>query len=425
MQADPSGGTEDGKAEDQPIGNRWTDFAKGLPASELKPVSGSTTVNDGAGYSAEVVAYQTLDDVVSNIGVIAREHHARHVLVVEDRALLDSTWPLRSVRAKLDELDNRLTQVAALVSGAPEPDQPADEDGRRKIAPLAPLLGAALPFVGGVVEAAPKLVGAVADLAGLLRTNYAVSSRTMTTEGTPVVAAVAFALKQANIEVSVDGFEAISSTSPLVADLQALLQKRDRLVADTLGRRSAAAAARAQLDRIEKDRAATATQLIKNLAEGSASTALEERVAALDRHLEAGLAAAGELLAIVALVDQTVTAVTAWTDALVATSPGGRAPLLAALAREALELGEDGPTHVLFVSLDSAGADIATPASQIQSTKKLSYSGGVQVSFMLYNVETRKVVAADVRGRVHQATYDLKTGSLKIGAGFDLHGSRV
>lgn len=92
---------------------------------------------------------------------------------------------------------------------------------------------------------------------------------------------------------------------------------------------------------------------------------------------------------------------------------------MSALARESLH-GKNAPSHVLFVSLDSVGAEVATPASQLGKSDDVSYLGGLQVSYLVYEVSKAAVVAAGVERRLASARLSLKDGTLSTQATSEL-----
>ena len=124
-------------------------------------------------------------------------------------------------------------------------------------------------------------------------------------------------------------------------------------------------------------------------------------------------------MATLSVVDAAVADYDAFETAIRTSPSGERSPLLSALARELLHR-TNGPSHVLFVSVDSVGADVAAPQSQLAPTDHVRYFGGMQVSYLLYDVRKGKLVAAEVERRLASAKLDLKTGQLTPAATSEL-----
>jgi hypothetical protein len=273
-----------------------------------------------------------------------------------------------------------------------------------------------------LLSLAPSVVRAAADVVGMFRTNYTMSSRTMSAQGTPLVAQVARTLQTSGsgVTVSVDGFATASPTSPLLTGFWDLDKERQDLTTASIGLRSTVAAKADVIAGLKKDREATATALLKVLGEEKPGDLLRQRLADLDARMATEQAGAARETAVLAVVDDVLGVVSAFTNAALTSPAGERAPLLSALARESIHEGDHGASHVLFVSLDSVGADVVSPASQLRNVEYVKYVGGMQMTFILYSVGDRKVVDSGVERRLKLATLDLDSGSVTMGAESEL-----
>jgi hypothetical protein len=408
----PTAPADGSNADAAAASDPWAEFAKNFPASESKPLSGATEVKDGAGYPAELVAYSLLDDVTSSITTALRRADAQRILLVEDRALLDSEWPYLTVTTQIDSL---VAQIADAMD-ALKPDAKQAGAPPQPVQPLAEFAPALVPPALQLLAAAPKAVGAVADIIGMFRTNYTMASRTMSAKGTPMLAQVAANLRNADasVNVIVDSFATVSKTSPLLERIRRLDADRRELTRASVEVRARVATTTEQVAALKKDREATSAALIKVLADDKAGERLSGRLEELDARIAKVQSEGSRETNVVTLVDTVLAAVASFMSAALSAPPGGRAPLLAALARECIHLGEGGPSHVLFVSLDTVGADFASPASQLKDTKHVKYIGGMQVSFLLYSLNKGHVVAAGSERRVKHATLDLDRGMWKV-----------
>ena len=394
---------KNGSADATTSTDPWTQWFKDLPAPETKPLSGATTVKDGAGYPGELVAFSLLNDVTSSIVAAVNRAQASHVFVVEDRALLDSEWAFVSVTTQLAATRERLEKAASLLRAAAEPEE--DKAAAETLA---------VPPVVAALGALPKVVGGLADIVGMFRTNYAMSSRTMSPEGTPIAVQVANLLltRTTGIGVSIDGFATLGSdASELLGELESMRSQRQQLETDTLPVRARVAKATSAIATLLKDRTATHASLLKVLEADKDGARLQERLAALDDQIATHQSASAQDVATLSVVDAAVADYDAFETAIRTSPSGERSPLLSALARELLHR-TNGPSHVLFVSVDSVGADVAAPQSQLAPTDHVRYFGGMQVSYLLYDVRKGKLVAAEVERRLASAKLDLKTGQL-------------
>ncbi|MCY1139002.1 hypothetical protein OWR29_13415 [Actinoplanes sp. Pm04-4] len=227
--------------------------------------------------------------------------------------------------------------------------------------------------------AAPKVVGAVADVVGMFRTEYAMAGRSMSPQGTPVVAEMSRLLRSRDVPSVVDGF-GLTRGSKLLAGIQDLREARMRVEEKLSTHRAAVRPTKA------------------------------DAVADADRpEEEVDIARA----ALVGYADKVLTAVDAFLLAI-STAPkdGGDPPLLGALLREALYAAQPDVSHVLFVSLDSIGVDIVDAAKRFGRDRWYSYFGGLQVSYLLLDASSGTTVSAGTVRRLGHARFDLETGDL-------------
>jgi len=390
---------------------------------ETKPLSGMTSVGAGAGFIAELTAYSTLDNSLGNrardvpilsIAEVLKTRNATDVLVVEDRALLDSTWSYEALTAQLRQCAAQVERASQSLT--PPPAQPSGggdttaQDGPRLVAPAVAL---------ELLVAVPKIIASAADVVGMFRTNYTVAARTMTPEATPLLAHVARILMAAQIKVRIDGFEVLHD-SPVVASARALADSLDVIVNASTSLRSEVSIASRRLATLDTDRGATATALIKQLAEEKNDGTLRARLHELDQEIERLDGSAASSRNRLAFVDQVIATTTAFLAALLTPVDGGRSPLLAAVSREGL-FTSDGPKHVLFVSLDCAGAEVITPTSQMAKTDHILYSGGSQISYLLYSVADHSIVASGVGATVKHVDQSLRSGTITVQGLSELH----
>lgn len=392
-----------------------------LADSTLKPLAGGAAITEGAGYPAQLIALSMIDNLVSSLVITLKDAGAQRIMIVEDRALLDSDWLYSAAlaltaraEASLATADTLLDNLGAPATQAPpqgddERDVPDSGDSTRSAA--SSLIGAVAP----IAFALPKILGAVADIRGLFRTRYTFTAATISASGTPLIAEVAGTLAKQlpGAELMVDGFGGVPEDSAIIARWTAIDVSYQRVVQRTVSLRSASAHGAAKIAALEASRDAFHAAVVKAVAAGENPVELDRRVALLDAELDDERAKISSTDTALALVDAALVEATAAADQLVAGTDGDRPPLLAAVAREELHK-EGSPTHVLFVSLDSIGGDIATPESAMKNPQHLLYLGGAAFSFMIYNTTRRRVVAAGTRRLAKLAKLELGSGTLTI-----------
>lgn len=389
------------------------DLLKALPDAQTKPLAGATTLKDGAGYPGELVALSQLNDAVSSVVTALRDLDVRELLVVEDRALLDSDAPYLTLTHQFAAASEQLANATQIV----EQFEAAGDDNFRTKGFGTGAAQIALTGLG----AAPKVVGEFADVVGLFRTSYTVAARTVSATGTPVVAEVAKAVTRnlPRVVVHVDAFTATPDVqhSPLLQQWAQLQTACDELAHATVSLQAHTAALTAAQGRLEGDRSTYVAAVVDAVKAGRPADAAQALVAQLDEKLAVTDPQAQRARAVLDYAQETLATVSTLLAAAVTAPPGGRAPLQAAAAREPLHAASG---HVLFVSLDSIGADVITPASQLAKSDFARYAGGLQVSWMVYDVARRAVVAANVKRQLGVATLDLSNGRVTINSSTEL-----
>lgn len=373
---------------------------KDLPASELKPVSGAVSVDgDADAHLADLVTYSGLDNAVSAVGRIMRELKPTGVLIVEDRALLHSSWSYQWISAELGRHADLLARA-----------QEALEEGERSVHEEYQRTAVA-PVVGAVIGAVPKVVGAVADVVGMFRTNYTLAGRVMTPEGTPLVAEVARALRLAEVPtVAVDGFRTASG-SALLDQLVAAQRARWELGAAAVDVRARVDRRQAELKRLEAELAATLASCLKVAEQDKSTAALDERLAKVRASVASSELAVAPDARLVAWVDGVIAAFDAFLVEIGTVRDGGQPGLVAALLREQLFV-EPGISHVLFVSIDYAGSLTASHETRLGPKDKVTWVGGLQLSHLALDVRKGTLVSSGTTQVVSRVAYNVETGEL-------------
>jgi hypothetical protein len=357
----------------------------GLPQAASKPLEGTVDVGEGSGYLAHwparaalrqvagTVAHDIAEAVTGQRSTVSADGPARppRVLLVEDRDLAARDWPLGQALADLarhERVLGQLAEVVAALGDALRRDRPPPATGepeRRR--DLGPRDTVAVPLS----EQVSAQAASAADVIGLLRSDWTVTSASTGTATSVLTAAVAAALlAEERCEVLVEGFHLVPSTGT---------------VHDALDR-----ALRADLD------LARAQARLQTLLDRRPADDPDEQVQrARERDREA------------------TTVRAAWATTLVAlmTAPeGGIAPLAAAAVRAAVGGARGAGTHVVHLSLDSSGTDVVSRRSLFGPSGRLWLVGGVTVSWLLLWPTGGSLQQAGSARQGWRTEYDLNTG---------------
>ncbi len=380
-----------------------------LPVSDTKPLEGKTEVGDKVGLVAELVA-QTLLSVAAE-GIATKVPKDARVLIVEDRRLVASDWTYQIVHQELGQqkqaLDSGLSMVRAAAE-LPKQESPAEPE---------------TPAFLGALTAPQAIIGSAATLVGMFQTDYSITSRDVTTTGTPLVSAVAGALlveKNASRHVLVDAFHLVDA-SPIFSDFGALTKQRselERIKLELHTARIVAAAHRAADLRAELK--AVAESRDKALADPKSTKSLLVKLEAREKELRENHAKVEAELprarAAVTFAESLITRFDAFATAVLATPQGdGYPPLVVAALRERLHPGTGDPpvTHVLYLGSESAGAETVTRRSFFKPAGRMHYMGGVQVSFLLLETKTNMTTAAGTESLLGSMRYNLGAGTAR------------
>jgi hypothetical protein len=402
-------------------------IAAQLPAaSEVKPKEGGVDVGGKVGVVGRLVAYHSLgkaaQEILNSVRTKAQAGHggAARILIVEKRLLATSDWSYRIVNSQLKQ---EVEVLATARDGLPaerkaaEIVAPAEVVGPAGIVGPAEVVGPAAIAPGVAIAAVPGLISAAAGVAGMFKTDYAITSEDVTIGADPLVATVAETLRKARFEVAIDGFELVGG-----GVVQRFWDaRRDRVaLGEAVARLKSAqvAPSDAALETLKEERKATAAALDKALADGANDGVVDGLQGRMD---ELRMTAAGEagatagLRAALGNAEAAITRFDAFSTAV--TTPakeGDPPPLVAAALRERLheDQTEERPryTHVLSVSIEGSGSEVITRKTTFGKSKRIHYLGGAQVSHFLLDVAANRTVAFGSAPVLGQMRFDVKDG---------------
>lgn len=375
-----------------------------LPTSEVTPPEGKVDVGENVGLVAEVLARSQLEVAARRIAdEVAQEvNRGATLLIVEDRDLVRTDWPYEAIRRELEQHKTAIGRATdALRDGA-----------EAEVSPESLALGAPLVAASG-------LLGAVASVAGMFRTDYSITSRKVEVGTTPLVSALAEVLRLVDDppKVRIDRFTTLSE-SPIIDgfwgayDARVELQRR----ALPLNHESILPTDR-RLTSLRAERKEAETAYTKGLAEGKTPAQLpdlHERLRDLQRQIDESEKATASKRTLFAVAEAVGARFDAFATA-VTTAPkeGGLPPLVAAAVRESLH--QSGPrvvTHVLYAAVEGSGGETITKKGLFGRSGRVAFLGGCQVSYLLLDLEAGLTVRGGTWPLLARLEYDLGSGEL-------------
>jgi hypothetical protein len=369
------------------------------PAASVKAPEGKVDVGDKAGLVADLIAHSMLDPAADRVAAELFPEAAgdrplngeSRVLMVDSTSLVGSDWPYMAISKQISQEKTELEAIAKKLGGT------APAGGTKEVRSFA--LGAA---------AVGSIVGGAASVVSLLRGDYAISARDVSVGSPPLFAVLANRLIAKGVEVNLDEFGLLAKSKLFgtfneaaearveVQRLAAEAKERVLVPSDRLHERAKEARS-AYVTALGSDKVVPGLEALKQEAESLERKIGEEAAVAATR---------GEL----ATAEAAIARFDAFAAAITKAPDDGYPPLVAAAIRERLHAAEDRYTHVLFAAVESAGGETLTRRTIWKTT--LRFMGGAQVSYLLWNVATERLVAANTMPVLGEAKMDLVEGKV-------------
>ena len=375
-----------------------------LPAVTATGLEGSIEAKDKFGTLAEVVGYAALGDAAAEIARRVNDAikgpGSPRVLLVEQTDIASTDAVLLQIKPVLDWHEADISaRIGALETLGKPREAPADDsDTLREMLSITSALA-----VGGAV------IGAVSQIASLIRTNYVATGREFKADNLALMAEVARRLKELQVSAVIEGFDLITA-SPLFARFAALQKQRAHLDAQR----------RRVNEVVIAPAVATTTDLAKRIGDTELEVARrkddDKPAGELEKQIKTWKGAQAELAlrldvarAEVAQADATASAWDALAkDLTTAAATGGRTPLLQAALREAIHGAKI--THLLCLKTVSSGGDVITERRWLRSARA-SFIGSATAVFLLSGVgEAGALAASGTVSAANRLVYNLGNG---------------
>ncbi len=349
-----------------------------LPDTDATGKEGDVTVDDKAGYYAELMSYSTLTASAAEIGEALKSDIEGKTVVVTDQTDLPqqaALWEVIHLKVSrfqddFDHLVERFDENAQLKSGV----------RTESVAVTATIL--------------TSLLGAASDIAAFFRVDREIKGRDITLSERALVAEVARHLTAEKIKIP---DLAVAGDRPLIHQLNAAQTKKGEIVVRL-------EAARPQLARATQDRdqkKAIWEKLKKDKAPA-------EEIEGAKKAFDSAAATVVEWTRKVTRFETVITAFDAFVNALSTAPTAGAKTPLETVAVVDLVRGDENAL-LLYLDIPSQGAEIHITKSAWRSGR-VSYIGGSVAVFFLVN-QKGEVLAAASLPRSAAASFQGKKGS--------------
>lgn len=364
------------------LANERSGTGAGTPPRPDRWVTDDKATSHGnAGYLAELASHIALDSTARRLGAEISTTLNRDAVVclVPHANVLEASWSAAVFEDALERYERLLsisrTEIESLV--------------------LPEITGTASNLSQGLQPAAvtfsaPNLpgftLGAVAQIAGLLRNDSTLTTRKVDKERSSLTAAVINALTNpSGIAAIVPTYQLIDTTNPILLRLRAINDARNSLTAAHASRQVAV------LDVVRRTVADLETQINDLRATNSYPGTVTDRLTQLHAERRALLDTAAPTEAALANAAYLLDQVTAFLHEHTRAPTDHSSPALVAALVHAATTGGRAPTHLLHVQIDSLGADVITRKSLWNTS--MAFLGGAAVSYMLMDTTSAAVTS--------------------------------
>ena len=359
-------------------------LAAELPQSTTTGATGSVTVGEGAGYFAEILAYQTLGRSADAIqDAIGKEIEKWSAEAIKGAGGKETDGDTNTV-VVTDQLD--LSQTTALWEVIDLKIESFEEEFGRVLRTYNDA-GDRLEQEGVVAATAATLtsfLGAAADIAAFFKVDQEIKNRPVTLDDKALLAEVAQRIVGETITVVIPDL-AVTGTRALIGELQKAQdlrsQIKDRLnkIRTELAKKTAVRDTQGQA---HEDATIQLARLKTDKAPAAQIRAAEDAVKAAKRALDRAQAPVRRLTGVVTEFETLITAFDTLQTALTtAPTGGGKTPLETVAVVDIVRGTQDA--LVLYVDVVSSGGEVHITKS-VWSSGRISYVGGsVAVYFLV------------------------------------------
>ncbi len=363
--------------------------------SETEGLKGTITLEDSAGYYAEILAYMALDDAAQDIAVKTKDKLKAGDLIIlgeVDLTTEKALWNLLNLKLdlaidKIEELTITIPQMVEMYEGE------------------------SAGIIEGLV-AGPAILGAITDIIAFFKTNYTISGRTIALNEKALIATVANHISSQNADLKIllpeynltDTFSIYSKIRQLNKLLEKVIKERDKIekeLDDKIGQNSGSLAL------LIEERNALNTKIdevpsnIEDL--NNDLLVLENKIYNLKSYERSKGKIVGSINKDIEATQELISILTSRTDST--TSLLGNIATIDFIHR-------NSAAKILYLTIASQGGEVETSEASL-SQGRISYLGAVVITYILSDAEGVYYHSGNVQKR-KTASYKRKEGAGKL-----------
>lgn len=373
-----------------------------LPSTQTTGLPGTVTVKEGAGYYAEILAYEAVEDSAKEIAKKLKSKISNGSLIIlgqPDLAEEAALWNLLKIKldAVTQALDNSIEKY-------PNGGQDYELETRESLLPA--------------LAAAPAILGAAADIAAFFKTNRTIAARKITINEQALISAVANKIQtEHESPIIILPERDLTGEGELLTGIHELMKKRSELLAikEVLNSRFGEAI-KANVDaltRLKAKKTVLNKKIDKAIADDKDTTKLLEELQQLEVDMDNLGVYERNRTKVITDLDKEITAADELISAFTEKTADKLSPLESVAAFEQIKKVPNA--KLLYLLTVSQGGEIETSQSTF-SQGRVSYIGGAVISYVLTENDGKYLYSGNER-KIRTATFKRSKGAVSMETG--------
>lgn len=361
-----------------------------LPVTETKGLEGTVTVSEGAGYYAEILAYEAVEDAADEIAKRINENFSTGPLIIlgqVDLAEEAALWNLLKIKIKnvIEALDISIDMF------------PKGGEGYGLKEYESPYL---------ISAAAPAILGAAADIVSFFKTDRTITAKAITINEQALISAAANSIKVVNPDLKIILPELdLTGEGELYSGIKELMAKRSQLIKikEVLNRRFGEEIAKhsERLTRLEARKIILNKKIDKAIENSQDTTKLLKELEQIEVDIGNISAYDRHRTKVITRLDKEITAADEVITALTEKPADKLSPLERVAAIEKIK--KEPEAKLLYLLTVSQGGEIET-SKTIFTQGRVSYLGGAVICYILTSTEGEYLSSGNIQ-KIRTATF--------------------
>lgn len=339
--------------------------------SSTNGLEGTITVETGAGYYSQILAFDSLNistaDIISDLGT---EIHSKNIIIGNNFNVLSQTALWNAIEIQINQAETQLKAVIEDYTEDSKPHKPTFETPE------------------SVLITAPLALGAITDIAKFFKKDRSLKSFTTEISNNSMNAALARSMLESEKKPSSIIIESInlSQKGALTKRLQTLLTDQSRAISLKEALRRLILPDLEKLTKLKFDIENKEAELKKEQDEEKKEL-LQQELNQLKEEIIGPKIQEGKWNSAATRFDKIITMVDELTNSLLEKTTDDRSIIESIAEIDAIKGLDETDTRLLIVELSSKGGETETVKGALLSKGKITYLGGTVITYVLMKVD--------------------------------------